>query len=698
MSTYVYLISSAAEVVAYKGSVNRSRPHNVALLASRTPLAAMKSIHPVLLVSAALLSVTVASTSFTQGLTPKKCNNLPLGDVKPGGWLQDFLAPRAQVGKAEGFYQYLSRADTEWVARRAPVYSIEGAGSHWFNDMVTIAGISENQVLLSQTEQFLDYYIDTQDADGWLGPEVTTGRPRRLSARRAYYVKLPFLLGAMRIADAKPARADRIAAGLHRFVALVHDMLRRGEGLEDDASVYAGDLLVVLQWLYEFHPSGHEDVLMEIMLMLSQTGESLTPVFRERRRCDSCHTDSDKNFPRADPTQQHWQLPDVGIQWHAMNAAKALATLGARHRLSDNGSDDTAWDTILTPHGQPSGLFAPSMHIGRYWEEGWTHLTAETIRSVLYLYQVSGDLIYLENVERIAHAAVLAPQSFNLRSWGITSSLSLCRETHTSNGPYEDLLASSGDNPTCTAVLYPEGAFDLIYGAFLYTADRKSLIQVLPGPFTVNTTLAEDNQVVISVNSSYPYSWDTLSQGVIVAQKTFMYYTRIPKWSTGATISVNGSDPGPCSPVDGMHAFRVEPGTTNFTLNLPLDIVADQLRPGHVAVSRGPVLYAFDEWYPLGADNAIHRGMHYAIDPSTVSLSPAKMRSLRPIWRDAGHTLTVVACPTAGTKDNHLFAEDQNAATCVGPARNITLIPAVDAIFPEHAVREFPTFKISDIA
>lgn len=43
----------------------------------------------------------------------------------------------------------------------------------------------------------------------------------------------------------------------------------------------------------------------------------------------------------------------------------------------------------------------------------------------------------------------------------------------------------------CTAIMYPEGAFDLVYGAFMYTADRMSLVQVLPGPFTVNTTLAE---------------------------------------------------------------------------------------------------------------------------------------------------------------------------------------------------------------
>lgn len=105
--------------------------------------------------------------------------------------------------------------------------------------------------------------------------------------------------------------------------------------------------------------------------------------------------------------------------------------------------------------------------------------------------------------------------------------------------------------------------------------------------------------------------------------------------------------------------------------------LTDQLRPGHVAVSRGPVLYAFDEWYPLGADNAIHRGAHYAIDPSTLSLRPAKMRSLRPLWRDAGHTLTVAVCPTTVASDDNLFAEDQSAATCVGPVRNITLIPAV---------------------
>lgn len=76
------------------------------------------------------------------------------------------------------------------------------------------------------------------------------------------------------------------------------------------------------------------------------------------------------------------------------------------------------------------------------------------------------------------------------------------------------------------------------------------------------------------MNSSYPFGWDTLTKAVIVAQKAFVYYVRIPSWSAGATISINGSSFDPCKPVNGLHAIRIEPGTTNVTLDLPLELVA----------------------------------------------------------------------------------------------------------------------------
>lgn len=55
--------------------------------------------------------------------------------------------------------------------------------THKQNDMVSVAGVLGIDTLQSQTTQFLDYYLDTQGSDGWLGPEVNTTRPRRLSPR-----------------------------------------------------------------------------------------------------------------------------------------------------------------------------------------------------------------------------------------------------------------------------------------------------------------------------------------------------------------------------------------------------------------------------------------------------------------------------------------------------------------------------------
>ncbi|KAL1948747.1 hypothetical protein VTO73DRAFT_10553 [Trametes versicolor] len=140
--------------------------------------------------SLAALILLVANAEETVALrpvVPSELFNLPLGHVKPAGWLYTRLKGGHNLfGRAEGFYDYLSHAETEWIARPTDYYTIETAGSHWFNDMVSVAGVLGIDTLQSQTTQFLDYYLDTQGPDGWLGPEVNTTRPRRLSPRCSY--------------------------------------------------------------------------------------------------------------------------------------------------------------------------------------------------------------------------------------------------------------------------------------------------------------------------------------------------------------------------------------------------------------------------------------------------------------------------------------------------------------------------------
>lgn len=60
--------------------------------------------------------------------------------------------------------------------------------------MVSLAGTLGIAKLQSKTEQFLNYFLDTQGPDGWLGPEVNAIQRRRLSPR---YVRLCCQLDAL---------------------------------------------------------------------------------------------------------------------------------------------------------------------------------------------------------------------------------------------------------------------------------------------------------------------------------------------------------------------------------------------------------------------------------------------------------------------------------------------------------------------
>ncbi len=94
----------------------------------------------------------------------------------------------------------------------------------------------------AQTQAFLDYVLDHQDATGWLGPEVNTTKPRYLWGR------YPFFFGAIQMVEANPSIAGRVVPALHKFVSLANTMLHNGEGLEDWTNTRWEDFVITLQW------------------------------------------------------------------------------------------------------------------------------------------------------------------------------------------------------------------------------------------------------------------------------------------------------------------------------------------------------------------------------------------------------------------------------------------------------------------
>ncbi|THU97653.1 hypothetical protein K435DRAFT_857427 [Dendrothele bispora CBS 962.96] len=655
------------------------------------------------------------------GLVPKQFLSLPLGQIGPSGWLSDQLAVQTNglAGHEHEFYHYVSQ--TDWVGGNSFYSTLEEAGSYWFNAMVPNGVLANSSVLNQKTSAFLDYVLSHQDSTGWLGPEVNTTKPRYLWGR------YPFMFGAIQMVEAHPELTDQVVNALHKFVALANTMLHNGQGQEDWTRVRWPDFIMVLQWLYDFHPNGKEDLLLDTMKQLKFTGAPWEDVF------------STELFPKG-ATDNMRNPTGFVLTWHGVNMAEGLKALPATYRFTHNQSGGLSriigilplmslfaldldrasegWDLLFQYHGRPSGIFAADEYLAGLEAVRGTELclVVETIGS--YLYQVIGDPKYLDRVERIAYNALpatltgdfwsrqylqqqnqIAAQNMNPHS----------RNPFPNDGPYSNVFGLEPNYPCCT-VNHPQGWPKFITNSFLTTPDQKSLVQAYLGPFSTRTTLANNNQVSVSVDTLYPFS-DTLTTTITAAQ-AFTYHVRIPSWVSGGTISINGGAAQALSPNNGLQAVSAKAGTTKFVLNLPAKITTGtfQSRPhGSIAVQRGPLHYAFDiprnstvlarnaqESRAVDLQFEATAAWQYAIDPSTLKFinSPPQSGALpSPIFDSNLPPLSieVTACPINWNIAGSTFAASppQNPA-CVGAQKTIKLTPYGST---KLRIGEFPVFK-----
>lgn len=145
----------------------------------------MKLIHSLAAfanVSAMAAAQVSNGSAATNDLVPFKFEHLPLGSVTATGWLQDQLQLSADglAGHLFDFYRYVQRST--WLGGDHEYSELNEAAPYWFNGIVPLAWILDDQRLKDQARAFLDYTLDHQAKDGWLGPE-TTRQTRGIWAR-----------------------------------------------------------------------------------------------------------------------------------------------------------------------------------------------------------------------------------------------------------------------------------------------------------------------------------------------------------------------------------------------------------------------------------------------------------------------------------------------------------------------------------
>ncbi|HQJ25251.1 MAG TPA: hypothetical protein PLW63_07940, partial [Bacillota bacterium] len=88
-------------------------------------------------------------------------------EIAPSGWLKSQLSIQASglTGNLDKFWPDVK--DSGWFGGNAEGWE---RAPYWLDGALPLAYLLKDRELIFRVENYLDYIIDHQDEDGWLGP------------------------------------------------------------------------------------------------------------------------------------------------------------------------------------------------------------------------------------------------------------------------------------------------------------------------------------------------------------------------------------------------------------------------------------------------------------------------------------------------------------------------------------------------
>lgn len=529
---------------------------------------------------------------------------LPLGSIKPLGWLRDQLQLMADGLPGHEYEFYSLVRDNPWLGGSSEYSPLNEAFPYWFNGLVPLAYGSGDERLKKQVLEAAQYIISHQQEDGWLGPETD-------EKRRNFWARYPLFLGLAQLVDVEPKMTLPGAAvpAMHRFVDLMHSMLSNGhQGFvwhpgdlfdEQWGRSRAADMILALQWLYEKHPDGNEDKLYDCMHFLHEQSYDWSYWFSE-----DVYIKDDLDLWPVEVTNS--LFPYV----HGVNAGQGLKAGAVLRRLTKNdsllSSTRNGVDWTFKYHGTPSGGIIADERLAGLSPVRGVELCSvvETMFSLSYLYHALGERNFADRCELAAFNALpvmVMPKWWAHQYIAQTNqpiSHELTRTPFWNVGPHGQEFGLEPNYPCCT-VDFPQGYPKFLSASFARHGEH-GIAHTLLGPAEVNTTLTSGAHVHIKCDTNYPFN-HVLFYTIELDKGNFWFSFRVPSWAVlnKTTLSVGGQPPKLVNPdnVTGMHTVRVHAGKTVIVYELGADIRVEPRANDTVAIYHGALLYAIS---PLG--------------------------------------------------------------------------------------------------
>ena len=518
------------------------------------------------------------------GLAEPAFRPLPLGSIRPRGWLQRQLRIQAEglSGHLDEFWPDVGQS--QWFGGDAEGWE---RAPYWLDGVIPLAWVLNDEALKAKVEGYVGEIVERQQPDGWYRP-VTTGPDAR-----------PYDMWAILLVNKMMVQYHEATGDEGVFRAVEASLRALSESLNHTPLFRWGRFrwfegLIPAFYLYERTGEGW---LLELAHKLRAQG------FDYAAFCEGV----DVTVPT--PRRGLWKWDK-----HVVNTGMAPKAAALAWRLDQKGEDREFPARMLAlldrHHGQVTGMFTGDECLAGKNPVQGTELCAvmEFMYSLEILLSVFGDPAFGDRLERVAFNAL--PATFTPDMWAhqydqqVNQVQCTVNPDHmwTTNGPESNIYGLEPNYGCCTSNMH-QGWPKLAAHLWMKTPDE-GLTAVAYAPSEA-TFRSREVPVSVSLDTDYPFR-ESLTLTVTPDRPTrFPLLLRVPEWSDGAAIRVAGESETPMRPGTFHRVEREWVGQTQMEVRFHMRPRVTLRYNEAASVERGPLVYSLspeEEWTRVNAD------------------------------------------------------------------------------------------------
>ncbi|MVM31694.1 hypothetical protein GO755_16725 [Spirosoma sp. HMF4905] len=585
-------------------------------------------------------------------LAPQKYLELPLGAIKPEGWLQQQLVimKDGATGHLDEYYPKVQN-DNGWLGGKGDGWE---ETPYWLDGALPLAYLLDDKVLKDKFLKYVNWTLDHQRPSGFFGPltkKELEGKPMESCADGADW--WPRMVMLKVIQQYYTATNDpRVIPFMTKYFKYQYASLKTCPLVKwsEWSESRGGDNIMSVYWLYDH--TGDKFLLDLADLLYKQTTNWTDLLGGRNWAIDAA----------VNQTGRKW------MNRHAVNVGMGLKLPAEYYRAKKDPKYLTAVKTgfgdLMTLHGLPHGMFSGDEDLHGNEPTQGVELCAivETMFSLEEIIGISGDPAYMDALERMTFNALPTQTTDDYRSrqyFQIANQVQVSRGVFDFSLPFgrgmNNVFGPYAGYTCCTANMHQGWTK---FASHLWYATGSGGVAALEyAPNTLKAKVASGVNVTIQETTNYPFD-DQISFTVTIAKPTtFPFALRIPGWCTEATVLVNGQKLRSDKGGQVISLSRAWKNGDKVTLQLPMPVRTSNWAKNSRTIERGPLVYALkvestvDEktektegtYFEYQPKNAWNYGLPKALvdDPeknTTVTLKPMPANF---VWNEASSPIEI---------------------------------------------------------